>query len=70
MKEFKKGDTVICSDYGIGYIVKVSKNSKYPTGVEFQSDNSIVYYTLDGRSVIDGDITLQHDNHVFQGSGL
>ena len=65
MKQFKKGDFVICSDYGIGYVIGVSKDSskKYPVAVEFRSDNSVVYYTLDGRSVVDTDITLQHNNH-------
>lgn len=65
MKSFKKGDTVRCNDYGIGYVNNVSKDTKnkYPISVEFQSDNSVVNYTIDGRSVIDSDITLQHDNH-------
>ncbi len=68
MKKFQKGDTVICNDYGIGYIIEVSKDTvnKYPLSVEFQSDNSVVTYTIDGRSVIDGEITLHHNNHDWQ----
>jgi hypothetical protein len=65
MKSFKKGDAVICDDYGIGYVIEVSKDikDKYPISVEFQSDNSVVDYTIDGRSVINSDITLHHDDH-------
>lgn len=65
LKQFKKGDSVICDDYGIGYVIDVSKNPDdlYPVAVELQSDNSIISYTLDGRSVVDTDITLHHDNH-------
>jgi hypothetical protein len=65
MSNFKKGDAVICDDYGVGYVVEVTKG-KYPVSVEFRSDNSIVDYTLDGRSVIDCDITLNHSNHKWE----
>ena len=68
MKQFKKGDFVKCDDYGIGYVIGVSKDTKdeYPISVEFQSDNSVVDYTIDGRSVIGSDITLHHDNHDWR----
>lgn len=68
MKIFKKGDPVICEDYGIGIVTKVSNNPKneYPVEVEFQSDNSKVLYTSDGRSIIGANITLQHSNHNWR----
>jgi hypothetical protein len=66
MEAFKKGDPVECDDYGIGYVVRIAKH-KYPICVEFQSDNSVVYYTLDGRSVKNTPITLHHSNHGWRG---
>jgi len=63
---FKKGDSVICSDYGIGYVIAVDKTGAYPIHVEFQSDNSEVTYTSDGRSVEGGDITLTKENHNWK----
>jgi len=66
----KRGDEVICSDYGIGYVVTMNSGiRKYPITVEFQSDNSRVNYTFDGRSVEDTDITLTKANHGWKGSG-
>jgi len=60
-KTFKKGDTVRCDVYGDGHIVKITKDkTDYPIKVEFQSDNSIVSYTIDGRSIKDSNITLHH----------
>jgi len=64
---FKKGDPVICSDYGIGYVIGVKTSiCDYPVKVEFMSDNSIVFYTADGRSVKDSDITLKIDTHDWR----
>ena len=63
MKPFKKGHAVICDDYGVGFVTKVSDdpNNKYPVEVEFQSDNSRVTYTSDGKSAIYfSNITLKH----------
>lgn len=62
---FKKGDSVICSDYGIGYVINIHKGD-YPVEVEFCSDNSVVTYTNDGRSVKDCEITLQKSSHNWK----
>ncbi len=67
MVKFKKGDSVICDDYGIGCVVEVSKGH-YPIHVEFQSDNSIVAYTSDGSSVKNTPVTLHHSDHDWKGS--
>jgi hypothetical protein len=68
MKQFKKGNAVICDDYGVGFVTKVSNNpkNKYPVEVEFQSDNSMVTYTSNGKSVIGADITLKHNDHDWR----
>lgn len=68
MKPFKKGNAVICDDYGVGFVIKVSDNpkNKYPVEVEFQSDNSRVTYTSDGKSAIGADITLKHSDHNWR----
>jgi hypothetical protein len=65
-KLFKRGDAVTCDDYGIGYIIRINTNSCYPIKVEFQSDNRLVAYTEDGRSDINGDITLRKSNHTWE----
>ena len=68
MEKFKNDDAVICDDYGTGRVIDVSndKNKKYPLKVEMESDNSVVFYTMDGRSVIGADITLHHSDHCWR----
>lgn len=70
--KFKKGDTVKCAWYGIGYVISHKSGIKnFPIEVEFQSDNSTVFYTKDGSSIAEGKtITLKHHKHNFRGCGL
>lgn len=67
MVKFKKGDSVIDDDYGIGYVVSIFRGD-YPVQVEFQSDNSKVSYTGDGRAFKNTPITLYHSDHNWKGS--
>ena len=62
---FKKDDSVICSDYGIGYIISI-QSGKYPIEVEFQSDNSVVTYTIEGSPVEGGEQTLKKKDHNWR----
>jgi len=67
----KRGDEVICSDYGIGYVVTMNSGiRKYPITVTLNFTRSFNQITLfDGRSVEDTDITLTKANHGWKGSG-
>lgn len=49
--KFKLHDYVHDLDYGTGQIVEINlKNKNYPIDVEFDSDQSIVSYFIDGAS--------------------
>ena len=62
---FKKGDAVICDDYGVGYVVNIDIDDLFTVEVEFQSYNSIVGYTADGRPNKDAEITLKKSDHTW-----
>ncbi len=59
--KFKKEDNVTCSNYGNGYVVRISNNKIFPLQVNFedQDEDDYVEYTLDGRSLVNGEITLK-----------
>lgn len=57
---FKKGDLVEDTYYGKGVIRSIKSGIKaYPIKVEFESDGSMVFYTIDGKDDISDEITLK-----------
>jgi len=56
---FKKGDFVSHNDYGTGIVIKIRDHQTYPLVVKVDSDESLLYFTLDGRDIVDGEIELR-----------
>lgn len=62
---FKVGDKIVCSEWGLGVVVYLDNNKKYPVKCEFIHKDIYDTYTEDGMMYSDNHLGIIHSSRII-----